>query len=72
MTVGLPATVRGIVTNLSMTYHKKARGTIRAVAHVVVPEIVDDRDLDVTAECFDRDGTLVATGHARWRLGPRR
>lgn len=67
---GLPPTVRGIVTSLSMTYHKKARGPIRAVARVVVPAVSEDRDFDVTAECFDGAGTLVATGHVRWRLGP--
>jgi acyl-coenzyme A thioesterase PaaI-like protein len=70
MMVGLPPTVRGIVTTLSMTYHKKARGGIRAVAHVAVPAVNDDLDFDVTAECFDREGALVATGHVRWRLGP--
>jgi hypothetical protein len=70
MTAGLPPTVRGIVTSLSMTYHKKARGVIRAVAHVAVPTVSEDRDFDVMAECFDREGTLVATGHVRWRLGP--
>jgi acyl-coenzyme A thioesterase PaaI-like protein len=70
MMAGLPPTVRGIVTNLSMTYHKKARGTIRAVAHVAVPTVSDDRDFDVMAECFDREGTLVATGTVRWRLAP--
>jgi acyl-coenzyme A thioesterase PaaI-like protein len=69
LTATLPPTVRGIVTALSMTYHKKARGTIRAVAHVVVPTVDADRDFDVMAECFDRGGTLVATGHVRWRLG---
>jgi acyl-coenzyme A thioesterase PaaI-like protein len=69
---GLPPTVRGIVTGLSMTYHKKARGPIRAVAHVAVPAVSEDRDFDVTAECFDREGTLVATGLVRWRLGPMR
>ena len=68
--VGLPPTVRGIVTTLSMTYHKKARGTIRAVAHVAVPTVTEERDFDVMAECFDREGTLVATGNVRWRLGP--
>jgi acyl-coenzyme A thioesterase PaaI-like protein len=67
---GLPSTVRGIVTSLSMTYHKKARGPIRAVAHVAVPAVSEDRDFDVTAECFDREGALVATGQVRWRLGP--
>jgi acyl-coenzyme A thioesterase PaaI-like protein len=66
----LPPTVRGIVTTLSIAYHKKARGTIRAVAHVAVPAVNEDRDFDVTAECFDREGALVATGTVRWRLGP--
>ena len=70
MMAGLPPTVRGIVTTLSMTYHKKARGTIRAVARVAVPTVHEDCDFDVMAECFDRAGTLVATGHVRWRLGP--
>jgi acyl-coenzyme A thioesterase PaaI-like protein len=70
MMAGLPPTVRGIVTNLSMTYHKKARGTIRGVAHVTVPTVSADLDFDVRAECFDADGTLVATGNVRWRLGP--
>lgn len=67
---GLPPTVRGIVTTLSMTYHKKARGTIRAVSRVTVPAVTTDRDFDLTAECFDREGALVATGNVRWRLGP--
>ena len=53
-----------------MTYLKKARGTIRAVAHVAVPTVSEDRDFDVMAECLDREGTLVATRHVRWRLGP--
>jgi acyl-coenzyme A thioesterase PaaI-like protein len=69
MMTGLPPTVRGIVTTLSMTYHKKARGAIRGVARVDVPTIAEDRDFDVMAECFDRDGALVATGHVRWLLG---
>ena len=69
MMTGLPPTVRGIVTTLSMTYHKKARGPIRGVARVDVPAIAEARDFDVMAECFDRDGVLVATGRARWRLG---
>jgi acyl-coenzyme A thioesterase PaaI-like protein len=69
MTAGLPPTVRGIVVALSMTYHKKARGRIRAVAHVTVPTVSEDRDFDVMAECFDREGARVATGNVRWRLG---
>jgi acyl-coenzyme A thioesterase PaaI-like protein len=72
MMAGLPDTVRGIVTSLSMTYHKKARGTIRAVSRVTVPTVTEDRDFDVTAECVDREGTVVATATVRWRLGPDR
>jgi acyl-coenzyme A thioesterase PaaI-like protein len=67
---GLPPTVRGIVTGLSMTYHKKARGRIRGVANVTVPHVSEDQEFDVMAECFDREGALVATGQVRWRLGP--
>jgi acyl-coenzyme A thioesterase PaaI-like protein len=72
MMAGLPDTVRGIVTSLTMTYHKKARGTIRAVSRVTVPTVTEDRDFDVTAECVDPDGTVVATATVRWRLGPDR
>ncbi len=70
MMAGLPAGVRGIVTSLSMMYRKKARGTIRAVAHVSVPTVTEPRDIDVTADCFDREGSVVATATVRWRLGP--
>jgi hypothetical protein len=55
-----------------MTYHKKARGTIRAVSRVTVPTVTEDRDFDVTAECVDREGNVVATATVRWRLGPDR
>lgn len=70
MMAGLPGNVRGIVTTLSMTYHKKARGTIRAVSRVEVPTVTEDRDFDVIAECLDPSGVVVATGTVRWRLGP--
>jgi acyl-coenzyme A thioesterase PaaI-like protein len=70
MMAGLPGDVRGIVTSLSMTYHKKARGTIRAVSRVTVPTVTESRDFEVLAECFDPSGTLVATGRVFWRLGP--
>jgi acyl-coenzyme A thioesterase PaaI-like protein len=72
MMAGLPPTIRGIVTSLQMTYHKKARGTIRAVSRVTVPNVTADQDFEVIAECFDPSGTLVATGRVNWRLGPNR
>ncbi len=70
MMAGLPENVRGIVTNLSITYHKKARGTIRAVSRVEVPKVTEDREFDVISECHDPSGAVVATATVRWRLGP--
>jgi acyl-coenzyme A thioesterase PaaI-like protein len=72
MMAGLPEGIRGIVTSLSMTYHKKARGTIRAVSRVTVPTVTTDQDFEVIAECFDPAGAKVATGRVLWRLGPTR
>lgn len=72
MMAGLPDGVRGIVTSLAMTYHKKARGTIRAVSRVTVPTVTTDQDFEVVAECFDPSGAKVATGVVHWRLGPAR
>lgn len=66
---GLPDGIRGIVTQISMQYFKKARGTIRAVCHVVPPAVTSDIEFDVTADCLDRDGNVVARATVRWRLG---
>ncbi len=70
MMAGLPDGIRGIVTNISMQYLKKARGTIRAVSSVAVPTVTTDTDFDVTADCIDREGSVVARATVRWRLGP--
>lgn len=66
---GLPDGIRGIVTQISMQYFKKARGTIRAVCHVVTPTVTSDIEFDVTADCLDRGGNVVARATVRWRLG---
>ena len=66
----LPEGIRGIVTQISMQYLKKARGTIRAVSHVVVPEVAADTEFDVVADCLDPEGDVVARATVRWRLGP--
>lgn len=70
MLCGLPEGVRGIVTQISMQYLKKARGTILARSHVALPTVSGDMEHDVTAECLDRDGNVVAQATVRWRLGP--
>jgi len=70
MLVGLPEGIRGIVTNISMQYLKKARGPIRAVSTAAIPTVTADTEIDVMADCFDREGTVVARATVRWRLGP--
>jgi acyl-coenzyme A thioesterase PaaI-like protein len=72
MLVGLPDGIRAIVTQISMQYLKKARGTIRAVSTVAIPAITGDTDIDVTADCLDREGAVVARATVRWRVGPTR
>jgi acyl-coenzyme A thioesterase PaaI-like protein len=69
---GLPDGIRGIVTQISMQYFRKARGTIRAVSHVSVPAVTGDMEHDVVADCLDREGAVVARATVRWRLGPER
>jgi acyl-coenzyme A thioesterase PaaI-like protein len=66
---GLPPGVRGIVTQITMQYLRKARGTIRAVSQVQVPAVTGDQDFQVTADCLDPTGQVVARATVLWRLG---
>jgi acyl-coenzyme A thioesterase PaaI-like protein len=71
MLVGLPPTVRGIVTHLEIDYLKKARGLLTAEAAVDVPESVPAPvDHVVTADIRDAAGDVVASVRVHWRLGP--
>ena len=65
----LPDGIRGIVTEMSMKYFKKARGRIRAVCDVAAPTVPADMEFDVTVDCIDRGGSVVARATVRWRLG---
>jgi acyl-coenzyme A thioesterase PaaI-like protein len=69
---GLPDGIRGIVTNISMQYLRKARGTIRSTCHVTAPVVTHDMEFDVTADCLNQAGEVVARATVRWRLGPER
>ena len=71
MLTGLPATVRGIVTGLSITYLKKARGPLTAECRCVVPDVTSDTEYQAEAVITDAAGDVVARATARWRLGPK-
>mgnify|MGYP001547818525 CR=1 FL=1 len=70
MLVGLPPTVRGIVTGLSTDFLKKARGTLTAECTAGIPTVVAATDHDVEAVIRDAGGEVVARVRVRWRLAP--
>ena len=70
MTTLLPATVRGIVVNLSTDFRKKARGRLTAECSCELPQVVQETDLQVIAVVKDADGDIVSTTTATWRLEP--
>jgi len=71
MLTGLPSTVRGILTGLSITYQKKARGVLIAECRCDIPTVTANTEYDVEAVITDAAGDVVARAIARWRLGPR-
>lgn len=70
MLVGLPPTVRGIVTRITMDYMKKARGTLTAESRVTVPTVTERTDYVVTADIVDAQGEVVARATVTWKLEP--
>ena len=72
MTLALPGSIRGIVTEIGARYPKKARGHLVAEARVVVPEVGPDPvDHRVETVITDRQGDEVCRVHTIWRLAAR-
>jgi len=67
---GMPATVRGIVTGLAVTYLKKGRGLLVAECRCDIPEVREPVDHTVEGTLTDSTGDVVARVVATWRLGP--
>jgi acyl-coenzyme A thioesterase PaaI-like protein len=70
MLTGLPGNVRGIVTGLSISYLKKARGRLSAECHCEIPEVVEPIEHLLRTEVKDAGGDAVARFEVTWRLGP--
>lgn len=70
MLMALPAGIRGIVTGLSITYVKKARGTLTAECRCEVPVVTDETPCDVRSEIRDLAGDVVARATVTWLLSP--
>ena len=71
LNLGLPVTVRGIVTNICIEYEKKARGTLIAECRCVIPQVTQDMEFIVHSVIRDMTQEVVANTHVRWRLGLR-
>ncbi len=68
MLSGLPPGIRSIVTRLTITYEKKARGRLIAEARVTIPEVAALVEYDVVARIRDQAGDQVAEVTVTWRL----
>jgi acyl-coenzyme A thioesterase PaaI-like protein len=67
----LPPGARAILTGLSITYLKKARGTLVATADLDPPRTTERREYDVESVLRDAEGDEVARATARWLVGER-
>src|SRR5881409_1983713 len=70
VTTGLPASARGIPTTLSITYVKKARGTLTAEARCEIPDSSREAEHDFESVISNAAGEVVARATVRWRIGP--
>jgi acyl-coenzyme A thioesterase PaaI-like protein len=68
MLMTLPAGTRGIVTSLSTTFIKKARGTLTAECRCELPPFTGETHFDLRAEIRDGAGDMVATATVTWLL----
>jgi len=68
MLTALPPGTRGIVTGLSISYLKKARGTLTAECTCTIPELNGPTTYDVHADVRDAAGDVVAKATVSWLL----
>lgn len=68
MLTALAPGTRGIVTGLSITYLKKARGPLTAESRCDVPRVDGETRYDVHADVRDESGDVVARATVNWLL----
>jgi acyl-coenzyme A thioesterase PaaI-like protein len=66
----LDGKAKGIVTDLQIQFHKKARGTLTARCDVDVPMVTAPQAFSVEGQICDAKGELVSTVRATWTLRP--
>ncbi len=71
MTAGLPDAARAILTDLSITYTKKARGRLVAECRCDPPDGRERREVELVTEVRDAAGDVVSRATARWLVGPK-
>ena len=67
---GAPSDSRAILVELQISYHKKARGTLRSESRSTPPTTAEEQELPVEAAIYDESGDCVASGTATWLIGP--
>ena len=71
MLAALSDDVRGIVTRLEVTYHKKARGTLEEPSECAPPvAVTENTEFLAGAEARDSTGDVVSSISVTWLLGP--
>ena len=71
MMAALSDDVRGIVTRLEVTYHKKARGTLEVTSECAPPvAVTENTEFLAGAEARDSTGEVVSSISVTWLLGP--
>ena len=71
MLAALEPGVRGIVTEIRMQYHKKARGRLTATGTAAPPAVTEPTEALAHAEIRDAAGDVVAEATVTWRLDRR-
>ncbi|MDJ0880438.1 MAG: DUF4442 domain-containing protein [Gammaproteobacteria bacterium] len=66
----LPPDMRGILTEINMQYHIKARGRLTATCDCFIPTTNETKEITLIGQINNQAGEVVATAKAIWLVGP--